>query len=180
MSALDYPPAPCRCRPRARASLRNLHRGLSIMGFDSGDGDRTPWNAQKTARPTAKRRARARVRTSRLRSSDGVRFYGMRGPPGAFGRVEWSLCGFVAPIPLINRYGPLNGGFPRTSYTVQTPSAECADADIRPPMQTFEQLKRAVIVDSRVRRAGPRGCHRALDEVTTDAVPVCNGCVRAC
>src|SRR5207253_11318683 len=31
----DYPPAlPCRCRPRARASLRNRHQGPSIMGFE--------------------------------------------------------------------------------------------------------------------------------------------------
>src|SRR4030095_9889635 len=30
----DYPPAQCRCRSRARASLRNRHQGPSIMGFE--------------------------------------------------------------------------------------------------------------------------------------------------
>src|ERR1017187_4949563 len=30
----DYPPLQCRCRPRARASLRNRHLGPSIMGFE--------------------------------------------------------------------------------------------------------------------------------------------------
>src|SRR5260370_1419399 len=32
----DYPPRQCRCRSRARASLRNRHRGPSIMGFEDG------------------------------------------------------------------------------------------------------------------------------------------------
>ncbi len=30
----DYPPLQCRCRSRARASLRNRHQGPSIMGFE--------------------------------------------------------------------------------------------------------------------------------------------------
>src|SRR5271170_8073791 len=30
----DYPPLQRRCRSRARASLRNWHQGLSIMGFE--------------------------------------------------------------------------------------------------------------------------------------------------
>src|SRR5439155_16225739 len=30
----DYPPPQCRCRSRARASLRNRHQGPSIMGFE--------------------------------------------------------------------------------------------------------------------------------------------------
>ena len=30
----DYPPLKCRCRSRARASLRNRHQGPSIMGFE--------------------------------------------------------------------------------------------------------------------------------------------------
>ena len=29
-----YPPLQCRCRSRARASLRNRHQGPSIMGFE--------------------------------------------------------------------------------------------------------------------------------------------------
>ena len=29
-----YPPLQCRCRSRARASLRNRHQGRSIMGFE--------------------------------------------------------------------------------------------------------------------------------------------------
>jgi hypothetical protein len=29
-----YPPLQCRCRSRARASLRNRHEGPSIMGFE--------------------------------------------------------------------------------------------------------------------------------------------------
>src|SRR5262252_8186300 len=31
---LGYPPLQCRCRSRARASLRTRHQGLSIMGFE--------------------------------------------------------------------------------------------------------------------------------------------------
>src|ERR1700687_2007815 len=31
----DYPPLQCRCRPRARASLRTRHQGPSIMGFEN-------------------------------------------------------------------------------------------------------------------------------------------------
>src|SRR5246127_1913177 len=30
----DCPPLQCRCRSRARASLRNRHQGPSIMGFE--------------------------------------------------------------------------------------------------------------------------------------------------
>src|ERR1700746_3682912 len=30
----DYPPLQCRCRSRARASLRNRHQGPSIMGYE--------------------------------------------------------------------------------------------------------------------------------------------------
>ncbi len=30
----DYPPLQCRCRSRARASLRNRHQGPSTMGFE--------------------------------------------------------------------------------------------------------------------------------------------------
>src|SRR5262249_36627673 len=30
----DYPPPQCRCRSRARASLRTRHQGPSIMGFE--------------------------------------------------------------------------------------------------------------------------------------------------
>src|SRR3984957_11652895 len=30
----EYPPPLCRCRSRARASLRNRHQGPSIMGFE--------------------------------------------------------------------------------------------------------------------------------------------------
>src|SRR3984893_12747903 len=33
-STSDYPPLQCRCRSRARASLRNRHQGPSIMGFE--------------------------------------------------------------------------------------------------------------------------------------------------
>jgi len=33
-SASDHPPQQCRRRSRARASLRNRHRGPSIMGFE--------------------------------------------------------------------------------------------------------------------------------------------------
>ena len=32
----DYSPLQCRCRSRARASLRNRHQGPSIMGFEDG------------------------------------------------------------------------------------------------------------------------------------------------
>src|SRR5262245_31293647 len=32
----DYPRLQCRCRSRARASLRNRHQGPSIMGFEDG------------------------------------------------------------------------------------------------------------------------------------------------
>ena len=35
-SAFAYPPLQCRCRSRARASLRNRHQGPSIMGFEDG------------------------------------------------------------------------------------------------------------------------------------------------
>jgi NAD-dependent dihydropyrimidine dehydrogenase PreA subunit len=31
-----HPPSRCRCHSRARASLRNEHRGSSIMGFEDG------------------------------------------------------------------------------------------------------------------------------------------------
>ena len=30
----DYPPVQCRCRSRARASLRNRHQGPSTMGYE--------------------------------------------------------------------------------------------------------------------------------------------------
>jgi len=33
-SASGYPPLECRCRSRARASLRTRHQGPSFMGFE--------------------------------------------------------------------------------------------------------------------------------------------------
>src|SRR4029453_10634472 len=56
-----YPPLQCRCRSRARASLRNRHHGPSIMGFE----DQV---AQSLPRPCRKINGRPK-RTYELTSS---------------------------------------------------------------------------------------------------------------
>ena len=47
----DYPPLQCRCRSRARASLRNRHQGPSIMGFE----DEAEQSLQRPCRQTNSR-----------------------------------------------------------------------------------------------------------------------------
>src|SRR5262249_11272038 len=48
-SLSDYPPARCRCRSWARASLRTRHKGPSIMGFRGSGGMRTSFHHQPEA-----------------------------------------------------------------------------------------------------------------------------------
>jgi len=44
----DYPPLQCRCRSRARASLRNRHQGPSIMGFENEVEQSSPRPCRQT------------------------------------------------------------------------------------------------------------------------------------
>src|SRR5664279_1692912 len=57
----DYPPLQCRCRSRARASLRNRHQGPSIMGFEDEA-------EQSIGRPCRQTNGRSK-RTNELTSS---------------------------------------------------------------------------------------------------------------
>src|ERR1022692_1362432 len=57
----DYPPLQCRCRSRARASLRNRHYGPSIMGFENEA-------EQSKCRPCRQTNGRSK-RTNELTSS---------------------------------------------------------------------------------------------------------------
>src|SRR5580698_7954825 len=58
-----YPPLQCRCRSRARASLRNRHQGPSIMGFEDEV-------AQSFGRPCCRRDGRSK-RPNELTSLHG-------------------------------------------------------------------------------------------------------------
>ena len=57
----DYPPLQCRCRSRARASLRNRHQGPSIMGLENEA-------EQSIGRPCRQTNGRSK-RTNELTSS---------------------------------------------------------------------------------------------------------------
>jgi hypothetical protein len=61
-STSDYPPLQCRCRSRARASLRNRHQGPSIMGFE----DEAEQSVRRPCRLTDSRSKRTRELTSSI------------------------------------------------------------------------------------------------------------------
>src|ERR1035441_7972018 len=50
----DYPPLQCRCRSRARASLRNRHQGPSIMGFED-EAEQSKWRPYRQCNGRSKR-----------------------------------------------------------------------------------------------------------------------------
>ena len=109
----NYPPLQCRCRWRARASLRNRHQGPSIMGFEDEA-------EQSFGRPCRQTNGRSK-RTYDLTSSivpPGTSFHRsveLRFPPIAFDPARLSCrCDFPGPAELgaVNPYAVHDHGEP--------------------------------------------------------------------
>src|SRR3984893_17714397 len=97
--------AQCRCRPRARASLRNRHQGPSIMGFE----DKVEQPMGRPCRQTNGRSKRPNELTSSIvpRGTSFHRSVELEFPSIAFDLVRPSCrCGFPGPPELgaVNPY----------------------------------------------------------------------------
>src|SRR5471030_1389488 len=120
----DHPPLQCRCRPRARASLRNRRQGPSSMGFENEA-------EQSLGRPCRLADSRSK-RTYELTSSivpRGTSFHRsveLEFPPIAFDPV-WVLCrcGFPGPPEL----GAVN---PDAVHDHGQPARQCDDRLLHP------------------------------------------------
>src|SRR5262252_10652284 len=85
-----YPPSQCRCRSRARASLRNRHQGPSIMGFE----DEVEQSLRRPCRETSDRSKRTCELTSSIvpRGTSFHRSVELEFSPIAFDPAAFSCC----------------------------------------------------------------------------------------
>src|SRR6266702_3228758 len=109
----DYPPLQCRCRSRARASLRNRHQGPSIMGFE----DEVEQSFGRPCRQTDGRSKQTRDLTPSIvpRGTSFHRSVELEGPPIACDSAPLSCCrDFPGPPELgaVNPYAVHDDGQP--------------------------------------------------------------------
>src|SRR4051812_1060557 len=120
----DYPPPQCRCRSRARASLRNRHQGPSIMGFE----DEVEQSVTRPCRRTNGRCKRTCELTSSIvpRGTSFHRSVELEFPPIGFGPARFSCCCLLSSPPELSAVNP---------YTVHDhgqPTRECHDRLFHP------------------------------------------------
>src|ERR671919_2469846 len=96
-SAFSYPPLQYRCRPRARASLRNRHQGPSIMGFE----DEAERSLGRPYRQTNGRSKRTYELTSSIvpRGTSFHRWVELEFPPIGVDPARLSCCCGLFPGP---------------------------------------------------------------------------------
>ena len=122
----DYLPLQCRCRSRARASLRNRHQGPSIMGFE----DEVEQSLPRRCHQTDDRSKRTHELTSSI-VPRGTSFHlgvELEYPPIGCDPVRLSCCCEVSgPAEL----GPIN---PYAVHDNGQPACQCDDRLLHPAM----------------------------------------------